>query len=107
MKQPVTFALLLPILLLSFIFAEDYWFLVFIIIAALGFLLEIKLKHGDVSPETIKKFFNTPIKPKGVFGEAPVDDSPKVSMSAGILIILGGTVLVVLALGFYFNFIAS
>jgi hypothetical protein len=107
MKQLITFALLLPILFLCNAYFGEWWFVATVLIASLSFLIEIKLKYGNITGETIEKFFNTPIKPTSVFGETPEDKSPKVSISAGILIILGGTVLVVVALGLYFNFVAS
>lgn len=54
----------------------------------------------------IVKFFNTTIKKYGLDGKEIIDDSPKVSMLTGVVMILVGGVLVTFLVIFYFAFVA-
>ncbi len=107
MRYPLSLTLALPVLFIiySIVEGDGKGVLVFLVVFAVMLMLEIRIKHGNISMTTIKKFFNTPIILRGMIGEAPVDTSPKVSLLSGILIILFGTVLVTIALVIYFSFI--
>ncbi len=107
MRYPLSLTLALPVLfIISSIVRDDgKGVLVFLLVFTAMLMLEIRVKHGNISMTTLKQFFNTPIILRGMIGEAPVDNSPKVSLLSGILIILFGTVLVTIALVIYFSFI--
>lgn len=68
MKYPITLSLAIPVLLIVFTFVggDGKTVLITIGVLALMFLLEIKVKHGNISTETINKFFNTPISKDGI-----------------------------------------
>lgn len=107
MKYPITLTFAIPILIIvsTLVGGDGRSVLVTIAVLGLLFLAEIRIKHGNITPSTIKQYFNTPIKPRGLFGEPPVDNSPKVSLLSGILIILLGTVLITIAIAIYFSLV--
>lgn len=108
MKLPLTFTLLLPISIVCFVLTKDdaTAVFVFIAIAAASFLMEVRLRSGRLSKETIVAFFNTPIKQDDVLGQevTAADNGPKFSLLAGSLIILGVGILAIMAMAFIFSF---
>lgn len=94
MRPPFTIVLLLPLLILCIALFNNQEVIVFILATFLVLLIEIRLRKGDLSWKSIASFFNTPIKQEGLLGEELVDSSPKVSIFAGVGIILGGAVLI-------------
>ena len=107
MRLPLTYFLLLPILFLCIAFGGKYAIFVFLTLVFLLFLIEVKVKYGTFTKKNIIKFFNTPIIQKGFDGETVIDKSPRVSMLTGILLILGGTILVVIILTLIFWFLLA
>jgi len=104
MKQPLVLVLLLPIFYLSIIISNKYCLGVFAVITIFLMLLEIKLRYGNISRKSIGIYFNTPIKKLYFDGEEVIDNSPKVSILKGVIIILGGAVIVAILLLLYFAF---
>lgn len=65
MKQPITLILLLPILFICFAFFGDNWSYGFALMTLTVFLIEIKIRKGTISKNSIREFFNTPMNPRG------------------------------------------
>lgn len=107
MRMPITLALLLPILYTCFAVYGDSGVLLFVAISLLSFLIEAKLRLGNLSWKNIVRFFNTPIVRRGLHGQEIVDNSPQVSLLKGVTIILAGAVFVVAALILFFTLTQS
>jgi|APSaa5957512535_1039671.scaffolds.fasta_scaffold06587_10 hypothetical protein len=107
MKIPITLGLLLPVLILTYIFISGdlATVLVFTAITGLLFLIEIWFKYRSLSWKNIVNFFSTPIIRTDMYGEEISDRSPKFSMLSGVAIILGGAILVIAIIIFVFAFL--
>ena len=93
---PFTFYLLLPVLFFSVGLLENYAIFIFLPVTLLSFLIETRLRFGNVSRESIAAFFNTRIQNIGMDGKPIIDNSPRFSILRGIAIIICGAILAML-----------
>ncbi len=106
MKPPITPYLLVPFLILCVcLFDFNNWGIPFAALSILSFLIEIKIRYGSLSRESIGKFFYTPIKKYDLMGNEIIDTSPKFSMASGVLIIVFGGFAVMALMVLYFAFV--